>query len=158
MSLGGVVDHRQIDQRVGRRPSVEMDDDHRRRSLRAVRSPRLGGDGRGPRLDVDEHRGRTERTDCGGGRHGGERGDQHLVAGSDTEPGEGELDRCRAGADPDRLVVPGEGRERSLERLQLGSQEYLTGAEHAVGGGLEGRQEIGQATTQLDDRYHGCCR
>ena len=95
VSLRGIVDDGQIGGGGLRRPTVEVNDDHRLRALRSMCFPCRRGDGGRARIDVDEDGRGPDRAHrrCGG--HGRERGNEDLVARADAECVEDELERGR---------------------------------------------------------------
>ena len=160
--LGGILDHGQSEAEQGfhwRRPPVEVDDHDRRRA---------GGD-RGPggadieggrrRVDVDRHRSGAGGPGGRGRRHGRERRHDDLVAGSDAEGGEGQLEPAGPARHADDGMVAGravvEGAvQLALERRQLVTEEHRAGREDALQGRRERRVDATVSSRQVDEGDH----
>ena len=114
-----------------RRLAVEMDRQDRLGARRDRRLESSRVEGAPPQVDVDEDRPRADVADRPGGGDEGHRHRDHLVAGTDVEGVEGEVERARAAVDGDRVRAAAVRREVAFEALDPGAEDEGRVVEHA---------------------------
>ena len=115
-------------------------------------------DGSRRSVDVDQHRRRAEGTHRGGGRHRGERRDDHLVAGRHADGPQRQLQPRCAARNAHRVPVSEQQRQLVLAGLELGAHQQVAGAEHPLDG-IEEHEGLRSVTSgQVDDGDHACSR
>ena len=155
MRLSGVLEHRHAKIRDRCRTPVEVHRDHGAGAVGDRSRGRLGIDRCGVGIDVGEPRDRAGRAHRGGGGHGGERGNDHLVSGTDAERNEREPQGVGARRHRDGVAPADERRELGLERFGLRPEEIAPGSHDARDRlrqlGLERRSP----PSEVDDRDPG---
>ena len=121
--LRGVLDHRYPEVGKHRRPPVEVHGNDRARAFGHRGLGAAGIERRGVGVDVDEDGRGPRRAHRGGGRHRGERRDDHLVAVADAQRGEREAERVGPRRHSHRVSPAGERGELGLERVELGTEQ-----------------------------------
>ncbi len=141
MRLRGVLDDGDPQVRERARSTVEVDGDHGAGAIGQGVAGRVFVERGGLGFHVDGDGDRTGGADRGGRRHRGERGDDDLVAGPDTQRGQAQPQRLGSRRHGDRVAAPTERRELVLERRGLLAEQEPARAEDALDGVRQVRLE-----------------
>jgi hypothetical protein len=158
VGLGRVLDDGELCSRHLGGTTEEVHDDRRPRPLCPRRVPPVGRHEGRAGIDVDRDRDRTRGADGGGGRRGGERGHQDLVARPDAGCRQRQLEGARPRRERDRVGVAAPRGQLGLEGVLLGAEQEPSGGEHPVDCHAVVIGQQASPAAQVDDRYHGCRR